>query len=127
MRSSDWSSDVCSSDLLADARGLQPAGHHADLGRDQDPVARAAFLQPRAHHAFGLAALVPRNPRRLDVGGIDHPAVMLDEAVENSETRGTVGRHRSEEQPSELQSLMRNTYAAFCLNKTTLSKRVVCT
>src|SRR3546814_8479989 len=104
---------------------------------------RAAFLQPRAHHAFGLAALVPRNPRRIDVGGIDHPAVMLDEAVENSETRGPVGRHakdvaaenegpdrqaalaqrtfshretpfsRSEEHTSELQSLMRTSYAVF--------------
>src|SRR3546814_4203052 len=68
---------------------------------------RAAFLQPRAHHAFGLAALVPRNPRRIDVGGIDHPAVMLDEAVEN----------RSEEHTSELQSLMRISYAVFCLKK----------
>src|SRR3546814_20015975 len=65
MRISDWSSDVCSSDLR---------------------------LQPFAHHRFRFAALVARHPGRIDVGGVDHAAAMLDEAVEDREARGAVRR-----------------------------------
>ena len=72
---------------FADAVGLQAAGHHADLGRYQHAIPRTAFLQPRAHHAFGFAALMARNPRRIDIGGVDHPAAKRDEAVEHSKAR----------------------------------------
>src|SRR3546814_19385268 len=37
MRISDWSSDVCSSDLVAAARGPGDFGHVAESGRDLAP------------------------------------------------------------------------------------------
>src|SRR3546814_5861220 len=83
MRISDWSSDVCSSDLLGDRRAvaveLQPVGARG-LGEVQ------AGTQ-RFWHGGATGRLHP-----------DEPA-------------------RSEEHTSELQSLMRISYAVFCLKK----------
>src|SRR3546814_6291491 len=93
MRISDWSSDVCSSDL--------PRGHGApELGavgfpEAGDPAVEAALLDQLV--GAGLALLRRCvGARRLVVLG-DRPA-------------------RSEEHTSELQSLMRISYAVFCLN-----------
>src|SRR3546814_5789068 len=94
MRISDWSSDVCSSDL---ARG---AGSRS-LGRRPVPARvvrqrRAAGFdgERRVHHRLDLAELVRAVRRR-------RPAAC----------------QRSEEHTSELQSLMRISYAGFCLKK----------
>src|SRR3546814_7126591 len=77
MRISDWSSDVCSSDLLAAAADDHAAGNAA------------------AAVAAGVALVI--------VGtGMD-------------DERRAIGR--SEEHTSELQSLMRISYAVFCLKK----------
>src|SRR3546814_930040 len=101
MRISDWSSDVCSSDLRdVLARHLGGAKRH-DLGRFG-----ALDGQVRARR--------DRQPRgvlmRGDIGGGDR-----DFAV------GGVGadEERSEEHTSELPSLMRTSYAVFCLKKKT--------
>src|SRR3546814_6651347 len=76
MRISDWSSDVCSSDL-------------------------AARHWPRAGQMRSVrVSTPPRNP----------PHLHLPE------------KERSEEHTSELQSLMRISYAVFCLKKKTTSK-----
>src|SRR3546814_2712423 len=92
MRISDWSSDVCSSDLP----GARPAG---GAGGGQGP-GRAAGLhhrRPGARHRRGSrdlrGALPPAPPRPDRDAG------------------------RSEEHTSELQSLMRISYAVFCLKK----------
>src|SRR3546814_6774444 len=103
MRISDWSSDVCSSDLLCPvpqplwrirlglaARGASLCrGAHRPGGAHAGAVARLLFLWPRHRHR-------PRHRALL------HPAA---------------GRSRSEEHTSELQSLMRISYAVFCLKK----------
>src|SRR3546814_3710156 len=100
MRISDWSSDVCSSDLHecreAAARQL-PAGDIVD-GIPHDQRHRAE--QQRDHH---------RRQQRA------HPEATLGrrEAVAH---RG-LEPVRSEEHTSELQSLMRISYAVFCLQK----------
>src|SRR3546814_17491086 len=47
MRMSDWSSDVCSSDLLAEARRLLSETHKVTVG-DDDPILMAVTL----HQAF---------------------------------------------------------------------------
>src|SRR3546814_3202532 len=114
MRISDWSSDVCSSDLQARAR-LQdrqrpvspPLGdvavvHH--LGRRPWAAVQRALLpalppegRPRPSSDLG---------RRL--GGVHVPAPQHS-AAERCRAR------RSEEHTSELQSLMRISYAVFCL------------
>src|SRR3546814_4337936 len=79
MRISDWSSDVCSSDL------------------DLDRAAHRLFRLGGSRAArFDRLAIVPRQ-----IGGRDDPLP------------------RSEEHTSELQSLMRISYAVFCLKKKT--------
>src|SRR3546814_9955338 len=91
MRISDWSSDVCSSDLLARRRPeCRRTPYSAGL---QAPSPRAVLP-----HAFRPRP-TPRSaePRQSGGGG-----------------RG----ERSEEHTSELQSLMRISYAVFCLKKT---------
>src|SRR3546814_5581348 len=110
MRISDWSSDVCSSDLLrrlCTARDA-PAREHIDQPRP--PVDQVAALQPldpggRGRQVEQRHRLV--NPLRFDqsVVGNTQP---IEEGAE---------QQRSEEHTSELQSLMRISYAVFCLKK----------
>src|SRR3546814_7079959 len=98
MRISDWSSDVCSSDLqtfpLADRivdKALVPAKHPA-IDMDDRP----AFV--------GIGPDLAHNARIVAIG--DETDVLA------------VRLQRSEEHTSELQSLMRTPYAVFCLQKT---------
>src|SRR3546814_1336117 len=96
MRISDWSSDVCSSDL---ERG------------DHDRRAHAGALR------LALCNLVNRRvcglDRRLQCQRFDAvAAVRIDAAVFQCRPLP-----RSEEHTSELQSLMRISYAVFCLKK----------
>src|SRR3546814_3096259 len=116
MRISDWSSDVCSSDLggrLA-AHGVARAARQ-QVGQRRDPRqhrthrARAQLhrrqecLEPAfaAHPHARFALFRGSDPRRID----DQPLLPVDAGV------------RSEEHTSELQSLMRISYAVFCLKK----------
>src|SRR3546814_5534475 len=115
MRISDWSSDVCSSDLIvvvaieskAGARGRRHAQmRHQRLrammpGADRDP----ALVQNRAD----VVRMHPRHREADDPG-----AVVRAEQGDAVPPRELL---RSEEHTSELQSLMRSSYAAFCLKK----------
>src|SRR3546814_1736539 len=111
MRISDWSSDVCSSDLLALAFGgfldatLVLFGQALLLGQ----VAQPRFLEL----AQDLGALVVTRSRGLFGRGVGVGLARLDQ--------GDLLAHRSEEHTSELQSLMRISYAVFCLKKKTKS------
>src|SRR3546814_8298037 len=127
MRISDWSSDVCSSDLHGDDAvvGLGRDEHLEieDIAGKQDieDLATAVLerLEPRrpafAHHQHGVHFLA---------GGDDFAvgAEVADSAAQRCQI-GPVGiveiavETRSEEHTSELQSLMRNSYAVFCLKK----------
>src|SRR3546814_10433691 len=92
MRISDWSSDVCSSDLAVDARSNNTAYQSAE---GIDLSARYRFdLDPGGHIDFTAAASYIESERRL---------------IESEEDR--------KEHTSELQSLMRISYAVFCLKK----------
>src|SRR3546814_2281444 len=84
MRISDWSSDVCSSDLVA--RGAALGRHHLQKAVDRRRVRHAPALRRRSS--------APPPP-----------------------VRRRAARGRSEEHTSELQSLMRSSYAVFCLKK----------
>src|SRR3546814_7707117 len=118
MRISDWSSDVCSSDLhpLAHAAGklvrilveALPGGRYLHpLQHLHRPGARfpAGNRTVAQHHLGNLVAdavdRVQRGHRLLE----DH--------------RDAIAADRSEEHTSELQSLMRISYAVFCLKKNT--------
>src|SRR3546814_1771404 len=112
MRISDWSSDVCSSDLLAVGCLLADAAGAG--GIDIEGALRLVAVDARAgvqHLDHHVAAL----PERL--------GALLDEglgAVQRLDRRRLADRRgvgRSEEHTSELQSLMRISYAVFCLKK----------
>src|SRR3546814_8200386 len=106
MRISDWSSDVCSSDLV-------------ECDRDPDPVepARKAATGDRDDQI--PSALRPRDDRRFR-GACGR----RESDVARPCRRPCIGgRGRSEEHTSELQSLMRTSYAVFCLKKKKLNQQ----
>src|SRR3546814_5562707 len=101
MRISDWSSDVCSSDLLVDEAGCRGLR----LGGAQVSEKHTNFLLNLGDATSAdIEALGEEVRRRVKAkSGID-----LEWEIQR------VGR--SEEHTSELQSLMRISYAVFCLN-----------
>src|SRR3546814_4218755 len=123
MRISDWSSDVCSSDLRAQVaagaarvagpaadRAVRMAGgvarHRGQAAAAGFPRRAAGYRQRRALRALPAAGGPDRAglPVPLGPGRAFHLLrVVLDP--------------RSEEHTSELQSLMRISYAVFCLKK----------
>src|SRR3546814_10231203 len=99
MRISDWSSDVCSSDLDWIEHGTfdgAPGDNFDEIFAQDGVVGHDVF--------FGL-------------GGFDEfIAEGGDDIMVGSPGRGKMAG-RSEEHTSELQSLMRISYAVFCLKK----------
>src|SRR3546814_8238609 len=119
MRISDWSSDVCSSDLRCH-----------EIVCDLDDVASLAggfsiddVLRVGAAHDIGEALLESLRLRLLLRGdkGLDGARWLVVADAASWRRRRLVGDHahfgnasRSEEHTSELQSLMRISYAVFC-------------
>src|SRR3546814_9502882 len=110
MRISDWSSDVCSSDLRCRhaPKGASPnnLSTHCEFGRVGDAALALELVDPRVDQrdAFRMCeAAAGFGHHRAGIG--DRHAVRQDRAG------------RSEEHTSELQSLMRISYAVFCLQK----------
>src|SRR3546814_10611805 len=95
MRISDWSSDVCSSDLNA-----RPA---VGGGRAVHARAHAGLLQPAVPPPVRDAQRMARRQAR----------------VRSRAGADARGEPRSEEHTSEPQSLMRTSYAVSCLKKKT--------
>src|SRR3546814_2737114 len=116
MRISDWSSDVCSSDLspirLAggeNLRGETAFGAAIDAGD-------LSLIQPDVAKWGGVSGCLAVARRALAAGRVYCPHYL----------GGGIGlaasaHLRSAEHTSELQSLMRNSYAVFCLNKKNMS------
>src|SRR3546814_5840744 len=103
MRISDWSSDVCSSDLRGGV--LVSSDRRAASGRRQalkhgPPCGCPGASAPPLHGRSGRGAAQMQ------------PAPRRDQAMVSS-------AFRSEEHTSELQSLMRISYAVFCLKTET--------
>src|SRR3546814_8224420 len=112
MRISDWSSDVCSSDL---PRG-QTVAVVGESGSGKSTLARVItglLPQSKGKVIFKGDALPPKfgDRSKLHLRQIQMLYQMADTAMN---PRQTV---RSEEHTSELQSLMRISYAVFCLKK----------
>src|SRR3546814_6280863 len=110
MRISDWSSDVCSSDLLLRGGDVATVAIE-DVERDRD-----------ARRQCGRIFII-ETPHADDCRHIgDCPLLFGGQAALGGLPlclRGKKGRtrHKSEEHTSELQSLMRISYAVFCLKK----------
>src|SRR3546814_9414814 len=102
MRISDWSSDVCSSDLLTSIT----AWRDWESKRGQDPDFSNLDLLRRT--AYNQRFKTFTQELRLQGRALDN---RLDWLV------GAYYSNRSEEHTSELQSLMRISYAVFCLKK----------
>src|SRR3546814_3963301 len=120
MRISDWSSDVCSSDLniyLAKVTRVEPS-------------LQAAFVEYGGNR-HGFLAFSEIHPDYYQIPKEDRDALLREEAEHAAaaaqraeedldELEGDVADvERSEEHTSELQSLMRISYAVFCLKKKT--------
>src|SRR3546814_1063815 len=106
MRISDWSSDVCSSDLRRDAvheplaeerHGVAVPTGDGDAVLGDVQVAAADRAPDHRHHGPRLEVVA--------VAVVRQRGLAVDDA------------RRSEEHTSELQSLMRISYAVFCLKK----------
>src|SRR3546814_5282441 len=102
MRISDWSSDVCSSDLSTSDSASRP-----DLQRRHPrQLVRIAHDEDGVHHTIPDIESHRRIGPAIGLVG-HHAGLAVDQA----------GHPRSEEHTSELQSLMRISYAVFCLKK----------
>src|SRR3546814_10538307 len=120
MRISDWSSDVCSSDL-----------HALDVYRKAIEVNLIGTFNVISKFAARLAAADPIGEERgviVNTASVAAYDGQIGQAAYASSKGGVVGmtlpvardlsQHlRSEEHTSELQSLMRISYAVFCLKK----------
>src|SRR3546814_4362815 len=107
MRISDWSSDVCSSDLQAIIRGHQPRDHA--MFAVMPNGANDRWSDDLAHRA--TSARGQRLSMKIVIDDLRHRLGKGRFGIPRQ------GRGRSEEHTSELQSLMRISYAVFCLNK----------
>src|SRR3546814_2827396 len=110
MRISDWSSDVCSSDLELEPGTFTQRFRDAQ-GQESPHLRAGAEAQCRSRHLGrrhqgGDRQGPGSRSRRFHV-----PSLLVQH------TRNSEGLDRSEEHTSELQSLMRISYAVFCLKK----------
>src|SRR3546814_2102314 len=118
MRISDWSSDVCSSDLLSLA-GTRDTIRLLSWLRTNAPGAKAIVVVNRI-----VNTITPEVSRKDFEASIEHGidfAIPYDfkvavAAAKNGKCLADAAV-RSEEHTSELQSLMRISYAVFCLKK----------
>src|SRR3546814_8597057 len=114
VRISDWSSAVCSSDLrtngfiltaegqrlLGYAESIESTLHMACEQVSGSGVALSGHVRMGCTEGFGSFFITPQLSHFVDV----YPAISVDIL-------------RSEEHTSELQSLMRTSYAVFCFQK----------
>src|SRR3546814_5620081 len=122
MRISDWSSDVCSSDLktgggTAGHNGLRSTDAHIgnDFRRVRIGIGHPGHRDRVTPYVLGNYAKAELDPLADMLGAIAAEAPWLA-AGDGARFMNEVAR-RSEEHTSELQSLMRISYAVFCLKK----------
>src|SRR3546814_8295316 len=111
MRISDWSSDVCSSDLLDTNSEVYEflrtvaAKYGCGFWKPGAGIIHQVVLE---NYAFPGGLMIGTDSHTPNAGGLGMIAVGV----------------RSEEHTSELQSLMRISYAVFCLKKKQINKTV---
>src|SRR3546814_2452208 len=117
MRISDWSSDVCSSDLdFSDEDDVPDDGIETRIGQGVRILAedvRAVLASPSAERLRDGVRVVLAGPPNAGKSTLLNRLVGRDAAIV-SDVAGTTRDRRSEEHTSELQSLMRTSYAFLC-------------
>src|SRR3546814_5533589 len=123
MRISDWSSDVCSSDLRSGRPAIANLRQRGATHRTCDNLSsqRRQKLAETRHPRSGRTAIANLRQRGAIHRTCDNLSSQRRQKL--AETRhprsGRTAIARSEEHTSELQSLMRNSYAVSCLKKKT--------
>src|SRR3546814_2835695 len=142
MRISDWSSDVCSSDLLVEAQESRAPGKAQIVIQVPERLGGKVIEVENLSKAYGDKLLFEDLSFTLPPGGIvgvigpngagkstlfrlltgqeqpDEGSITLGDTVRLGyvdQSRDALDPNRSEEHTSELQSLMRISYAVFCL------------
>src|SRR3546814_6255814 len=117
MRISDWSSDVCSSDLFDyPDQGVLYVPKALPLPSDRYFNEKFVdVLMPLIRSSSGGVLVLCTTLR-----AVDRIAELFEERFEDE----AIDR-RSEEHTSELQSLMRNSYAVFCLKKKKYNTKLI--
>src|SRR3546814_2433223 len=144
MRISDWSSDVCSSDLRAEEAPMEPqaierrlttivsadvAGYSRLMGEDEAATLaalkahRKSLIDPKVEQYHGRTIKLMGDGALMEFASVvdavtfavDVQCSMLERNAEVPTERRIA--YRSEEHTSELQSLMRISYAVSCLKK----------
>src|SRR3546814_3999354 len=122
MRISDWSSDVCSSDLgLASAIAMaaamaggsaqaRPAAAQSPPGYTM-PATQTWDMTADSGKSYRIFVSFPSEGKPPETG---YPVLYV---LDGNASFAAFAEARSEEHTSELQSLMRNSYAVFCLKK----------
>src|SRR3546814_7987800 len=113
MRISDWSSDVCSSDLPG-ARGTGAERRPPASAPEQETDPPSTW-RPFVASCQRIARAGAANGWLFGVGPISDSVRAAVPAMRDGSCRGAAAR--SEEHTSELQSLMRISYAVYCLKK----------
>src|SRR3546814_1339083 len=122
MRISDWSSDVCSSDLAGQFHAGRPAADDGE-GEQRAFRGRIGFRLGPLERGQDPATDVQRVVERLQPWRVRGPLVVAEVGVGGAAGQQQVvvaqrvAALRSEEHTSELQSLMRISYAVFCLKQ----------
>src|SRR3546814_1845231 len=115
MRISDWSSDVCSSDLDA------WRGWHSIAKPMRGNYVRFVELVNQGARDMGYA-----DAGELWRSGYDMPPTQIGPETDRLWNQvKPLYDQRSEEHTSELQSLMRTSYAVFCLKKKKYKKQTI--
>src|SRR3546814_8015483 len=130
MRISDWSSDVCSSDLTNVGGGRWPRcpkrcrRRTATQSRRRARAADARLQPPMKVSNSSFTFSTTMTDAITQASDASHGAITKRPIFSRSVTKRTSGItangsciDRSEEHTAELQSLMRQSYAVFCLKK----------
>src|SRR3546814_9629858 len=132
MRMSDWSSDVCPSDLGQDRRAQRADEINACvkrplLGKRIEPAAVGAGDFRVAGHRHGERQALGQDHQLAPAAELAFQVVhVLVDPVGVAQRRdGDAGLAEMEEHTSELQSLMRISYAVFCLKKKTSEEHMI--
>src|SRR3546814_3290593 len=140
MRISDWSSDVCSSEplQLAGTVALR-IGHEESVAVDREveqavrrrqrslAVDEHLVDRPRAAVARrrSLRAVAHQHLEEAGIGALEARRRLVGDVLRDRlKGEALAAQGRSEEHTSELQSLMRISYAVFCLKKKKNNKQI---